>query len=254
MGVTCAASGRQPSGFPRRTARARRWRPGGCTCWEPVHDLEQAPVQVAEPAVRPECCHDCAYRTGSPESLGDGRYGLSDPGELEDFAGRAGKTRFFCHQGSRRVVAWRHPTGAVHPVPEDVRYYDSPVYLARWASEALQARPDVRLYLYETWHPLDDPEGWLERIDRDHERYWLSRVLGPALALLPDGTRIFLVPAGQVLAACQITFEPRYHQLPNALLRADGSSATAPSPEVARLMQETADSVIRKLGLSGAAA
>ncbi len=102
--------------------------PGGCTCWEPVHDLEQAPVQVAEPAVRPECCHDCAYRTGSPESLGDGRYGLSDPGELEDFAGRAGKTRFFCHQGSRRVVAWRHPTGAVHPVPEDVRYYDSPVH------------------------------------------------------------------------------------------------------------------------------
>jgi hypothetical protein len=59
----------------------------------------------------------------------------------------------------------------------------------------------VRLYLYETWHQLDDPEGWLERIDRDHELYWLSRVLGPALAGLPDGAQIFLIPAGPVLAA-----------------------------------------------------
>jgi hypothetical protein len=82
-----------------------------------------------------------------------------------------------------------------------IRFYDSPVYLARWAEEALKARPDVRLYLYETWHKLDDPEGWLERIDRDHERYWLSRVLGPALAKLPEGTQIFLIPAGPVLAA-----------------------------------------------------
>lgn len=82
-----------------------------------------------------------------------------------------------------------------------IRYYDSPEYLAKWAEKALKARPDVRLYLYETWHQLDDPEGWLERIDLDHERYWLSRVLGPALARLPDGTNIFLIPAGPVLAA-----------------------------------------------------
>lgn len=82
-----------------------------------------------------------------------------------------------------------------------IRYYDSPVYLARWAEAALKARPDVRLYLYETWHQLDDPEGWLERLDLDHDRYWLSRVLGPALNLLPDGTQIFLIPAGPVLAA-----------------------------------------------------
>jgi hypothetical protein len=82
-----------------------------------------------------------------------------------------------------------------------IRYYDSPHYLARWAGEALAARPNVRLYLYETWHQLDDPEGWLERIDRDHELYWLSRVLGPALAGLPDGAQIFLIPAGPVLAA-----------------------------------------------------
>lgn len=178
-----------------------------------------------------------------------------------------------------------------------IRYYDSPVYLARWAEEALKARPDVRLYLYETWHQLDDPEGWLERLDLDHDRYWLSRVLGPALKRLPEGTQIFLIPAGPVLAAFVRAVEAQggvgnvrdrtdlfarnddgtldvihlndlgnylvalvhyavlYQQspvgLPHALTRADGTLATAPDPEVARLMQETTDSVVHNLGLSG---
>lgn len=181
-----------------------------------------------------------------------------------------------------------------------IRYYDSPVYLARWAEAALKARPDVRLYLYETWHQLDDPEGWLERLDRDHDRYWLSRVLGPALERLPAGTRIHLIPAGQALAAFVRAVEARgglgnvrdrsdlfaraedgtldvihlndignylvalvhftalYQEsplgLPHALLRADGSPAVAPDPDVARLMQETTDSVVRSLGLSGLSA
>jgi hypothetical protein len=181
-----------------------------------------------------------------------------------------------------------------------IRYYDSPVYLARWASEAVKARPDVRLYLYETWHQLDDPEGWLERIDLDHERYWLSRVLGPALANVPDGTQIFLLPAGPVLAAFVRAVEAKggvgnvrdrtdlfaraedgtldvihlndlgnylvalthyavlYQQntvgLPHVLTRADGSPTIAPKPEVARLMQDVTDSVVRNLGLSGHAA
>ena len=86
-------------------------------------------------------------------------------------------------------------------IRSSIRYFDSPAYLARWAAKALAARPDVRLYLYETWHPLDDPEGWLERLDLDHERYWLRRVLGPALKELPATARIHLIPAGPVLAA-----------------------------------------------------
>lgn len=82
-----------------------------------------------------------------------------------------------------------------------IRWYESPRYLALWMQKALAARPDVRLYLYETWHPLDDPEGWLNRLDLDLDRYWLSRVLGPALKDLPEAARIRVIPAGQVLAA-----------------------------------------------------
>jgi hypothetical protein len=181
-----------------------------------------------------------------------------------------------------------------------IRWYESPKYLVRWAKKAITARPDVRLYLYETWHPLDDPEGWLDRLDLDLDRYWLSRVLGPALKNMPEGTRLKVIPAGQVLAAfvraiegqgglgnvrdrtdlfqraedgtldpihlndlgnylvALVHFAVLYHAapvgLPHRLTRADGTTATAPAPEVARLMQEITEKVVHTLGLSGLAA
>lgn len=82
-----------------------------------------------------------------------------------------------------------------------LRYHDSPRHLALWAEEARAARPDVRIYLYETWHGLDDPEGWLERVDADLPRYWEAGILRPALGRLPEDARIHLIPAGQALAA-----------------------------------------------------
>jgi hypothetical protein len=184
-------------------------------------------------------------------------------------------------------------------IRDALRYYDSPKYLALWAKEALAARPDVRLYPYETWHRLDDREGWLERLDRDIDRYWLSRLLGPGLARLPVAAHLQVIPAGQVLAAVVRAIEAQggvgnardrtdlfarnpdgsidpihlndlgnylvavvhctvlYHidpvGLPFALTRADDTPANPPSPELARLMQETAATVVRKVGLSGIA-
>jgi hypothetical protein len=82
-----------------------------------------------------------------------------------------------------------------------LRYHASPDYLARWADEAYSARPDVRLYLYETWHELDDPDGWLERLDADLQRYWLDGIAKPALAKVPADVLLRIIPAGQVLAA-----------------------------------------------------
>jgi hypothetical protein len=82
-----------------------------------------------------------------------------------------------------------------------LRWFDSPEYLFRWADKALTARPDTRLYLYETWHPLEDPEGWLDRLDADLQRYWLDAIAKPALARLPPDANLHIIPAGQVLAA-----------------------------------------------------
>ncbi|WP_149141830.1 hypothetical protein [Gemmobacter caeruleus] len=80
-----------------------------------------------------------------------------------------------------------------------IRYHDSARSLALWADLARQGRPDIRVYLYETWHRLDDPAGWEARIAADLPALWEGAVLRPALAR-GDAT-IHVIPAGQVLAA-----------------------------------------------------
>jgi integrase len=83
-----------------------------------------------------------------------------------------------------------------------IRYHDSAARLADWAALARKARPDVRLYLYETWHRLGDPAGWLERIDADLPALWEGQVLRAAMARagLEAGV-IHVIPGGQVMAA-----------------------------------------------------
>lgn len=81
-----------------------------------------------------------------------------------------------------------------------IRYHDSARALADWARLARAARPDVRLYLYETWHRLDDPAGWEARIAADLPALWEGQLLRPAMADPAVGT-IHVIPAGQVLAA-----------------------------------------------------
>lgn len=80
-----------------------------------------------------------------------------------------------------------------------LRYHDSAIYLARWADLARDANPACRVYLYETWHGLDDPEGFLTRLDRDLPRYWEGRLLAADLARAPRRP-IHVIPAGQVMA------------------------------------------------------
>jgi hypothetical protein len=88
-----------------------------------------------------------------------------------------------------------------------IRYHDSPEYLANWAQLARAARPDVRLYLYETWHNTDDPAGWLARIDADFNALWLDRLALPAAA--QAGAPIHVIPGGQALAAFVRAVEAR---------------------------------------------
>lgn len=83
--------------------------PRSCTCWTQVYDIEQADPKIETTVVetRETCCDDCAYRNGSPERERE----YTD--ELVDIAGDG--SRFFCHKGMRRVVAWRHPNGRELP-------------------------------------------------------------------------------------------------------------------------------------------
>lgn len=85
-------------------------------------------------------------------------------------------------------------------IADAIAYFDSAYYLHQFATRARAARPDVRVYLYETWHNVDDPQGWRNRLDIDRARYWEDGILRPALAYDTPPLPIYVIPVGQVLA------------------------------------------------------
>lgn len=85
-------------------------------------------------------------------------------------------------------------------IRDAIRYFESWRYLREWAQLARDANPGIRLYLYETWHRLDDQEGWLNRLDRDLDRYWDREILRRAMSEDAATSPIYVIPAGQVLA------------------------------------------------------
>lgn len=80
--------------------------PDSCTCWEVVEwsDDQVDPDTSIEPAVRTKMCADCAFRPDSPERSGDERYTGGD-GTLFEL------DNFWCHEGIRKPLRWRHRSG-----------------------------------------------------------------------------------------------------------------------------------------------
>lgn len=84
-------------------------------------------------------------------------------------------------------------------IEDAIRYHDSADYLAKWTALARDSNPQIRIYLYETWHHTNDAAGWLTRIDADLKKFWQGRIIHPAMA--KTDAPIHLIPAGQVMAA-----------------------------------------------------
>lgn len=81
-----------------------------------------------------------------------------------------------------------------------IRYFDAAAYFQRWADLARAGNPQTRIYLYETWHHLNDPKGWEARIDADLDALWLEALSGADSRATPERPA-YLIPAGQVMAA-----------------------------------------------------
>lgn len=175
-------------------------------------------------------------------------------------------------------------------IEASVKYHDAWRYLTLWTEKAQTARPDVRVYLYETWHRRDQP-GWLDRLDQDLPRFWEREILDRAMADDRITPPIYVIPAGQVFAAvarrlsegpiAEITstdafFRDRIHPgdlgnylvalthyavlygrspagLPQGLTRADGTAADSLSSEAARIVQEIVWEVVTGYPRTGVA-
>jgi hypothetical protein len=94
-------------------------------------------------------------------------------------------------------------------IKDMIKYHDSPKYIRKWAHDARAANPQSRVYLYELWHNLDDPAGWLERLDRDLGLYWEGVLLAQGLAHQDTGGPVYVIPAGQVMARLVREIEKR---------------------------------------------
>ena len=79
-----------------------------------------------------------------------------------------------------------------------IRYHDSVRYAPKWAEAAFAGNPDIKVYLYETWHALDAPKDWLKRFPTDLKDLWEAALLWPSVRA--TGRPIYLIPAGQVMA------------------------------------------------------
>lgn len=74
--------------------------PDHCSCWEPVYDVEQQPLMEGPREIRPSMCEGCAYRPGTEAAQWRADTGIPDRAK-----------EFFCHIGTRKLIAWRHPSG-----------------------------------------------------------------------------------------------------------------------------------------------
>lgn len=173
-------------------------------------------------------------------------------------------------------------------IADAIRYHDTPTYLHRWAAKGQEA--GMVVYLYETWHQLNDPAGWRVRLDRDRALYWEDAVLRPALAQSDPPHPIYVIPGGSVMSALSRALETGgavgplgqhgdlfkddihfndygaylmalthyavlYQRdptgLPHTLQRADGTPADDPGPAAARLMQKIVWQVVSQDAMTG---
>jgi len=93
-------------------------------------------------------------------------------------------------------------------IKDAVKYHKSGKYFPLWAGLARQANPGTQVYLYESWHHLNDPQGWLTRLDNDLDRWWEQEILFRDLKQA-DGRPARLIPVGQVMAAFARAVETR---------------------------------------------
>lgn len=82
-----------------------------------------------------------------------------------------------------------------------IKYFQSAKYFKKFVDAISEKSPRSRIYFYESWHEVNDPEGWNFRLERDYQKYWLSQVLAPTLMSKDLKQTVYVIPVGQVMLA-----------------------------------------------------
>lgn len=168
-------------------------------------------------------------------------------------------------------------------IADSIKDHESWRYLSLWAEKTWANNPEARVYVYETWNSRK-VRNWAARLDTDLPDYWEGEILDRAMAVDGLGRAIYVIPAGQVLAAlerqlseapiAEITsteafFRDHIHLndkghylvalthyavlygrspvgLPHQVKRADGTPAEPLSPEAAGQIQKIVWSVVTR--------
>lgn len=172
------------------------------------------------------------------------------------------------------------------PLADQVRYNDTVGYAQRFHDLAMSGDGGTQVYFYETWHSLDGGYDWRARIDSDRAMWDgvvrdLNARTGGSVRMIPGGTAlgrlVDRIEAGGVpglrsrrdlfvddihlndlgnyfIALVQYATIYRRSPVGAAHRTSDrwGNPFTAPSPDVARLMQELAWEVVSSDPLTGA--
>jgi hypothetical protein len=162
-------------------------------------------------------------------------------------------------------------------IKDALKWHDPPGYLSKIVATINKNNPGARVYFYETWHHVNDPNGWLNRLENDFQEFWMDQILYAAVHDLDYSVPIYVIPAGQAFLnffrelphqtdfpgdiehrfffsddihlndignyfVALVHYAVLYGRspvgLPYALQKPDGSAAAAPSEEIARFMQE----------------
>lgn len=86
-------------------------------------------------------------------------------------------------------------------IKDAIKYFDSAKYTKQLITSMRKLSPTSTIYLYESWHEVTDPEGWITRLDRDLDKYWLKEILDKAMAPLSDQPPVYVIPVGQVFSS-----------------------------------------------------
>lgn len=165
------------------------------------------------------------------------------------------------------------------PLADQMQYNDTDGYAGNFYDLAMTGDSSAQTYFYETWHSLDGAYDWRARLTSDRA-LWESVIdqvnaakSGPDMLLIPAGTAmarlvdriesggvpgmssrrdlflddIHLNDVGNYFIAC-VQFAAIYRRSPVGLTRTTvdrfGGAFTAPSADVARIMQEIAWDVV----------